>query len=146
MYDYRCKDCENLGQCMPMMNMPMNMSMMNMPMMNMPMCMEDNEDLKKLYPKIYFSIYPMAAHHCDMMESRHGSMYCPSKVEMDRMCKEICDKHEEHHKHDDDDDFKDNDMRQNRRYGRRRGIQDIARILIIRNLIERRRRHRREYW
>ena len=53
MYDYRCKDCENLGQCMSMMNMPMmnmptmktpmtnapmmNMPMMNSPMMNMPM-------------------------------------------------------------------------------------------------------------
>ena len=31
MYDYRCKECENFGQCMSMMNMPM----MNMPMANM---------------------------------------------------------------------------------------------------------------
>ncbi|HEY8892110.1 MAG TPA: hypothetical protein VIM70_17870 [Clostridium sp.] len=38
MYDYRCKNCENYGQCMPMANMPMmNMPMMNMPMENMPM-------------------------------------------------------------------------------------------------------------
>ncbi|NNU75177.1 hypothetical protein [Clostridium estertheticum] len=50
MYDYRCKDCENLGQNMPMASMPMkdmpikempmkdtkDMSMMNMPMKDMP--------------------------------------------------------------------------------------------------------------
>ena len=75
---------------MNMMNMPMcNMNMANMPMMNMPMmpmmnmsmCME--EDLEKMYPKIYFSIHPMVVHHCDMMESKHGVMHCPSKDEME---------------------------------------------------------------
>ena len=37
-------------------------------------------------------------------------------------------------------------MRQRRRYGRRRGISDLARILIIGDLIGRRGRHRREHW
>ena len=45
MYDYQCKDCENYGQCMYMMNMPMYDA--------------DDEDLKCMYPKIYISIYPM---------------------------------------------------------------------------------------
>ncbi len=50
MYEYRCKDYENLGQNMPMAYMPMmNMPMMNMPMMILPMMimpMYDDEDLK----------------------------------------------------------------------------------------------------
>jgi len=60
MYEYRCKDYENLGQNMPMAYMPIkdmtmkDMPMMNMPMMNMPMMilpmmimpMYDDEDLK----------------------------------------------------------------------------------------------------
>jgi len=105
-----------------------------------------DKDLMKLYPKIYFIINPMVEYHCHMMEVMHGAMHRPSKDEMERMCKEICDKYEEHHKHDDKDNCKDNDMRQRGRYSRRRGISDLARILIIRNLIGRRRRHRRQHW
>ena len=133
---------------MPMMNMPMkDMPMMNMPMMNMPECMDDDKDLKMLYPKIYNSVNPMIKHHCNMMESIHGTMHCPSKDEMYRICKDICDKHEKHHMRDDEDDYddKDDDMTRRRRYGRRRGISDLARILIIRNLIGRRGR-RGGYW
>ena len=99
---------------MPMENMPMmNMPMMHMPMMCMPMmCMpmidmsmyddedddDDDEDLKSMYPKIYMMIHPMVKHHCDMMESMHGAMYCPSKEEMDHICKEVYDMYEKHHK------------------------------------------------
>ncbi|MBU3113254.1 hypothetical protein [Clostridium lacusfryxellense] len=159
MYDYRCKNCENLGQCMPMMNMPMmNMPMMNMPMMNMPMenmsmmnmpmanmpmyenqmleCDEDDEDLKIMYPKVYIKMHPMVKHHYDIMVAKYGRMYCPSEDEMDHMCKDICDKYKEHHKRDIDDedyDCEDSNMRQRGRYGA--GLGDIARILLIGNLI-----------
>jgi len=105
---------------------------------------EDDKDLKGMYPKIYMKIHPMVKHHCDMMESMHGTMYCPSKEEMDHMCKEICDKYEEHHK-DDDDRNDNNDMRQILGIGRRGPIEDLARILIIRNLLGRRRRRRRRF-
>jgi len=147
MYDYRCKNCENLGQCMSMMNMPMmNMPMANMPMMDMPMANmpmmdmpmyekdwdEDNEDLKSMYPKVYIRMYPMAKHHYDMMVAKYGRMYCPSEEEMDHMCKDICDKYKEHHNRDVDDDYNDDDMRV-RRFGG--GLGDIARILLIGNLI-----------
>jgi len=120
---------------MAMMNMPMmNMPMMDMPMMNMPM---DDEDLKSMYPKIYNMIYPMVKEHCDMMESRYGTMYCPSKDEMDHMCKEVCDKYEKHHRDDDDEDTRDIF-----RQGRRGPIQDLTRILFVRDLLGRRRRRR----
>ncbi|MBU3146269.1 hypothetical protein [Clostridium sp. CF012] len=171
MYDYRSKDFENLGQNMPMKDMPMkdmpmtNMPMPNMPMMCMPMiCMpmmympmmnmpmydeddeydEDDKDLKSMYPKIYMRIHPMVKHHCDMLESIHGTMYCPSKEEMDHMCKEICDKYEEKHK-DDDDRNDNNDMRQILGLGRRGPIEDLTRVLFIRDLLGRRRRRRRMF-
>ena len=139
MYDYRCKNCENLGQCMPMMNMPMYEN-------QMPMFYEDDSDLKNMYPKIYNRIYPMIKQHCEMMVSRYGTMYCPGKDEMDYICNEVCDRYEkyykddedhEHHEHRNDDD----DMRQGRRFSRR-GIGDLSRILFIRDLLGRRRRRR----
>jgi len=117
---------------MPMMNMPM----MNMPMMNMPMDDED-DDLKSMYPKIYLMIYPMVKHHCDMIESSYGTMYCPGNAEMDHMCKEVCDKYEKHHRDDDDEDIRDT-LRQ----GRRGPILDLTRILFINDLLGRRRRRR----
>ena len=155
MYDYRCKDCEHLGHCMSMMQMPMMyMPMMNMPMMNMPMFEEDdddnedNEDLIRMYPKIYVRINPMVKHHCDIMESLHGTMYCPHKEEMDKICKEVYEKYEEHHKDDDDDD-EDNDDSDDKRQifgqGRRDTIQNLIRILFIRDLLGRRRRRRLHY-
>jgi len=148
MYKNPCEHCEHIDHCMHMMNMPMmNMPMMNMPMyeMNMPEVEENDDDLKRMYPKLYIRIYPMVKQHCDMMEASHGAMYCPSKEEMDHICEEICDMHEEHHKDDDDDDddCKDDDMRQRRRRGRRRAVNDLVRILFIRDLLGRRRRHRR---
>ena len=141
----------NMPMNMPMMNMPMMMSMMNnmpmmMPMMNMPMNMNnamDDDDLKSMYPRIYMIMYPMVKYHCDMMESKHGKRHCPNKEEMDYICNDICDKCDKHHRGDEIEDFdenEDNDTRQRRRYGRRRGYNDLAKILIIRNLIRRRRR------
>lgn len=119
----------------------MKMAMMNMPIMKMPMCDEDDEDLKSMYPKIYIMIYPMVKKHCDMMESKYGPMYCPGKDEMEHMCKEVSDKCEKHYRDDDDND--DENMRDPRRQGRRGPIQDLTRILFIRDLLGRRRRRRR---
>jgi hypothetical protein len=132
----------------------MNMPMMNMPMMNMPMPkLDDNKDLKVLSPEIYIKIYPMVAHHCDMMVARYGTMYCPSKDEMDHISEKLCDKYEEDHRYNDededyDDDYNydnvasDTDMRQRRRRRRRRGrrntVQDLIKILLIGELVGRR--------
>jgi len=129
---------------MPMMNMPMmSMPMMNMPMMNMAMEDEDVYDdkyLKEMYPEIYIRIYPMVRSHCDMMESMHGAMYCPSKEEMDHICKEVYEK--QHRDCEDDDERYDNDDTR-QIFGGRRGLtQDLIRILLIRDLLGRRRRRR----
>ena len=79
-----------------------------------------------------------------MIESMHGAMYCPSKEEMEHMCKEVYEKH--HRDCENDDERNDNDdVRQI--LGSRRGLtQDLIRILLIRNLLGRRRRRRRPYY
>jgi len=137
MYDYRCKDYDNLGQNMPMESMPM----MNMPMMNMPMYDDDDdEDLRSMYPKIYIRIYPMVKQHCDMLVARYGTMYCPGKDEMDYICNKVCDNYEKYYSDDEDHEHRndDDDMRQGRRFSRG-GIGDLSRILLIGDLLGRRR-------
>ena len=126
MYDYRSEDYENLGQNMPMKDMPMMMPMYDN---------EEDEDLKSMYPKIYMIIYPMVKKHCDMMESMYGAMYCPSRDEMDNMCKEVSDNYEKHYSDGDDED-----TRGTFRQDRRGSVHDLAKILFIRDLHERRRR------
>ena len=120
----------------------MNMPMENMSMMNMPMCEdeeESDEDLKSMYPKIYIKLYPMVKHHCDMMVAKYGKKHCPSKEELDCICKEISDKYKEHYRSEEEveGNYRDDDdnMRLRRRYGSGGGIGDIARILIIGNLL-----------
>jgi hypothetical protein len=136
---------------MPMMDMPMeNMPMMNMPMMdmsmeNMPMMEDADEDLKALYPKIYMKMYPMVKHHCNMLKAKHGTMYCPSREEMEKISEEICDRYDDdsRYSYDNDDDYDDlnddDNMRQRRRRRRRRRRrnvgQDLVKILLINELI-----------
>ncbi|MBU3144405.1 hypothetical protein [Clostridium sp. CF012] len=131
--NYRNKGSDNLEQCMPMTHMPM---------------IEDEDgDLKMLYPKIYIRIYPMVKHHCDMMTSMYGTMYCPSKDELDHISKEICEKHEKYYRdYEEDDNLADDDeyTRQRRRFNRRHGSQDLIKILLISELLGR--RHNGGYW
>ena len=105
--------------------------MMNMPMMNMPMCEEDDEDLKSMYPKVYIRMYPMVKHHYDLIVAKHGKMYCPSKDEMDNICKDICDKYKKNHKDEDNDDMRQDEYR----YFSGGGLGDLVRILLIGNLL-----------
>jgi hypothetical protein len=134
MYDNPCDHCKNLKHCM---------SMMNMPIMNMPMIKkDDSEELKMLYPEIYMKIYPMIVHHCDMIVAKFGTMYCPSEIKMDHISEEICDKYEKYYRvnFEDDNSYDDYDMRRRRRRrpSRRNTVQDLIRILLIRELIGRR--------
>ncbi|EDU38249.1 hypothetical protein CLOSPO_01110 [Clostridium sporogenes ATCC 15579] len=97
---------------------------------------ENDDDLKCLYPRIYFKVYPLVKRHCDMMEREKGKNYCPCEKEMADACKEIY-KRIKHELDDDDDDY----TRQ-RRYRRRHAINDLIRIILIGELFGRRRRRR----
>lgn len=111
------------------------------PTMRMPMVEDKDADLKMLYPKIHILLYPMVKQHCDKMVSMYGIMYCPSKKEMDHISKEICEMHEKHHRDDENDDNlnDDDDMRQRLRINRRIGTQDLIKVLLINELLGRRR-------
>ena len=98
---------------------------------------ENDDDLKCLYPRIYFKVYPLVKRHCDMMEREKGKDYCPCEKEIADACKEIY-KRIKHELDDDDDDY----TRQ-RRYRRRHAINDLIRIILISELFGRRRRRRR---
>ncbi|WP_251861241.1 hypothetical protein [Clostridium sp. Marseille-Q2269] len=99
---------------------------------------DHDEDLKRLLPRIYFKIYPVVIHHCDLMEREKGKDYCPSEKELDSTCKEIYKKIKS--QLDDDDD--DCDCTRQRRYRRRHAVRDIIRILFLNELLRRRRRRR----
>lgn len=103
---------------------------------------ENDDDLKSLYPKICFRIYPLVKQHCDIMEKEKGENHCPSKKEVDIACKKIYEKIKP--QLDDDDD--DKDCSRQRRYRRRHAVRDIAGILLINELLGRRRRRRRRYY
>lgn len=131
---YRNKDSHNYEKYMPMTNMPM---------------LEDEDgDLKMLYPEIYIRIYPMVKHHCDMMMSMYGTMYCPSKEDLEHISKEMCENYEKHYRDDEDDDNinhdEDDDMRKRRRFRRRRGFQDLIKVMLIKELLGG--RHGGGYW
>ncbi|OOO62419.1 hypothetical protein [Clostridium tepidum] len=98
----------------------------------------NDEDLKNLYPKIYFKIYPLVKEHCDIIEKEKGENHCPSKKEVDTVCKKIYEKIKP--QLDDDDEYK--DFYRQHRYRRRHAVRDIIGILLINELLGRRRKRR----
>ncbi|PIH04756.1 hypothetical protein [Clostridium combesii] len=90
---------------------------------------ENEANLKRLYPKIYFKIFPLVKEHCEIMKNEKGKDYCPSEKEVDTVCKEIY-KRIKPELDDDEDDY----TRQ-RRYRRRHAINDLIRIIFISQLL-----------
>lgn len=124
--------------------MPNKYCMKCMPMMNMPYYEDYNDEmLKRMYPPIYYKLYPMICKKCDMLEDKYGAMYIPEEEEMEDICKEIYDNLKDYFEEmDDDSDDSDDDTRR-RRYGRRRAMRDFTRVLFIRELRRRKKRRRR---
>lgn len=108
------------------------------------MCMYDDDDLERMYPEMYYKIYPMIKMHCDRIERKCGWMESPTDKDLDEACEDmyenIKDYLEEMDEYDKDDD---NYYSRQYSYGRRRPMNDFFRILLIRELLGRRRRCRR---
>lgn len=157
----------NMLNNMPV-NMPANMPN-NMPYSNdmqqnfMPDTMMEVEDtdLKMMYPKAYFKLIPMVQVHCDKLEGKYGMFFCPSKEEFEEIIEDICEKFEKDIEDEDDekdkkgkkdkcreDDFEQgNDSRRPRprprpRYGRGQVLRDLIGVVLLDELIGRRRRRR----
>lgn len=119
------------------------------------------DELEEMYPRIFLIINPHVRHHCHMMEQMHGGMHHYLKEEIDDMCERIyqtCEKEIEEYMEEDDHDEHDHDHshdhnrdrdrnHDHRQFGvhRNRFGTDLIRILLLRELLDRRRRRPRPH-
>ena len=119
------------------------MQMMNVPLQYSPMMEMPQEQLESMYPRCYYMIYPEVCHHCDMLNAKYGTMYTPSRMQMEAIVDDIDNKVGA----DVDAEYQDDDDDDNKRQigfghfgGRRRFRRDLISILLLRELLRRRRR------
>lgn len=105
-------------------------------------CKDEDEDLKCLYPKIYFKTYPLIQNYCNILEKEKGKDYCPCQKEMDYACKEIYEKIKPQL---DNENNIDDHCRQPHRYRRRHAVRDLIGIILINELLDRRRIRRKDH-
>lgn len=125
------------------------MQMMDVPSEYSPIMEMPREQLESMYPKCYYIIYPEVHRHCDMFCAMYGTMYNPSRKQLEGMVDEIDNSvgsyvDAEYQERDEDD-------AQNRQIGlgvghfgpgsRRRFRRDLITILLLRELFHRRRPH-----
>jgi hypothetical protein len=112
------------------------MQTMNMPQSYAPMMTMPEQQLESMYPGTYHIIQPVVEDACDKMHSQQGKMHTPNNAELESMIDDVCSKVEA----DVEDTLNNNSMEYQRQFGfgGRRLLRDLAGILILRNLIDRR--------
>lgn len=120
---------------------------MNMPAQYSPMMEMQQEQLESMYPRCYYIINPEVERQCDMMCAKYGTMYTPSRQQLDYMVDEIDNKVGS----DVDADYQDSEGEESKERqigfggigfgGRRRFRRDLISILLLRGLLRRRRHH-----
>ena len=149
---YPAFDMEMTNQMYPTSNMSMMNNMMNNMYDNMydaenicfdnqmyPMATLAEQELEKMYPKVYHTVYPAISRSCDTLDSTHGSMHIPTKDEVKRMVDEIYKRVEVDANEALKQDYSSEQERQLGISGRAL-LRDLITILLIRELIRRRRR------
>lgn len=116
---------------MPYMNM-MNTNKGCCPMMAMP-----EQQLEQMYPKTYFVIFPVVLRYCDMMDMNFGCMYIPCREEIEDMCEKICREVEGEVEAVMSQECAESDRQFG--FGGRRIFRNLVEILLIRELLRRRR-------
>lgn len=53
------------------------------------MFVSPDEELERMYPRIYFIINPVVIRHCDMFDDNYGPSYTPTNEELERMVDNI---------------------------------------------------------
>lgn len=125
-YDY------DMMQYMQYMNIPNQMQ----PMVNMP-----EENLERMYPEIYYKIQPEVERQCDMLDMTYGYMYAPSRQDVDRMVDDIYSRVEQYDMETSARQVSaDADSVETQFFGGRGALRDLVGILLIRELLDRRRR------
>ncbi len=129
MQNYNCNDY------MQMMNVPSQYS----PMMEMP-----QDQLMGMFPRCYHIVMPEVGRMCDRMCAQYGPMFNPSRQMLDSMVDDIDNRVGA----DVDMDYQDFEGCENRQFvvggfggGRRRFRRDLITILLLRELLRRRRPH-----
>ncbi len=142
-----------------------NIQAMNIPQKYAPMMEMPQEQLEAMYPRCYYIIHPEVCRHCDNFVSQFGNMYTPSRQQLDEMVDNIdnsvgedvdADYRDEELGYDDYYGYEDGysgsyeyyDEREPDGYGggfgggfggRRRFRRDLISILLLRELLRRRR-------
>jgi len=104
------------------------------PMMTMP-----QHQLEAMYPRIYYIIFPVVVGHCDMMDSSYGLSYIPTREQLEAMTDDIYARVERDVEAEIMQGSRELDDRQFG-FGRRNLLRGLISILLIRELIRRRRR------
>lgn len=55
-----------------------------LPIVEMPL-----QELENMYPNIYFVLYPIVFQQCDMIDNTYGKMYLPNKGELSNIVEEV---------------------------------------------------------
>ena len=110
-----------------------------MPSQMYPMVTMPEQQLEKMYPRVYYVVYPVVTQHCDMMDSKYGNMYIPEAKEVERMIDDIYVKVETDVTVAVREDSKESDDRQ-LGLGGRGLLRGLIGVLLIRDLLRRRRR------
>lgn len=120
------------------------MQMMDVPAEYAPMMEMPQEQLESMYPKCYYIIYPEIRRHSDMFCAQYGTMYTPSRKQLEVMVDEIDNSVGSYV----DAEYQEKNDTENRQLGfagsfgpssRRRFRRDLITILLIRELLGRRR-------
>ncbi len=123
------------------------MQMMDVPTQYAPMMEMPQDQLESMYPKCYYIINPEVNRHCDMFNKMYGTMYNPSRKQLEEIVDEIDNSVGSYV--DAEYQEQDENATENRQFGvgywghgsRRRFRRDLISILLLRELMRRRRPH-----
>lgn len=113
------------------------MQQMGIPCQYYPMATMPQEQLEAMYPECYYIINPAVERACDHMDSQYGHMYTPTREQLESMVDRIYREVEA----DVNKVYSRNTNEEERQLigGGRRVLRDLITILLIRNLLRRRR-------
>ncbi|MCX7922589.1 MAG: hypothetical protein N3B21_11370 [Clostridia bacterium] len=113
------------------------MQMMGLPGQYYPMMEMPQDQLESMYPRIYYIVYPHVKYQCDMFDGKYGTMYNPSREQLEAMVDDIYRKVEVDVNVEISIPREDGDRQFG--FGGRRLFRDLISILLLRQLLSRRR-------
>jgi hypothetical protein len=113
------------------------MQMMGLPNQCCPMMEMPQEELEAMYPRVYRIIYPHVKYQCDMFDSKNGMMN-PTREQVEAMVDDIQRKVEP--EVDMEINLPTEEAERQFGFGGRRLFRDLVSILLLRQLLRRRRR------